>query len=474
MRSRRRFLWLAASLGLALAVLPPVASSVEPTTISAYNEPGGYYRHYWMPSTATISTGGTVQFKNPYPATPHGLEFTGGTANAAQICTGLPAGATKPTGEVEWHAECTFAKSGIYTFVCTVHPEMTGTITVKNEGEPVAVTGTATPVGETGATLNGTVNPEGHETSYFFKYGRTTSYENGSTPTGKLPAVKASEAVSGPVTGLAPGTTYHFELFAENSSGTTHGADQTFTTSGPPSATSGSATAVGETEATLNGTVNPDGKPTKSFFEWGTSESYGQTTEEAPAGEDHFNHQAQAKLDKLAPNTVYHFRLVAKNAVEEVHGADQAFKTSSLSLSPPPPPTGTTPIVPAPPPIEPLVEPAPGSPLVGGPSLPARQHGSSVRGSLDISHAGTGGRLEVDLLAKSASLATARRSPTVRVGRLVRASLSAGKVSFSVALTARGKSALRRHHRLALTVKITLTPVRGATVTVTRSVVLRA
>ena len=116
-----------------------------------------------------------------------------------------------------------------------------------------------------------------------------------------------------------------------------------------------------------------------------------------------------------------------------------------------------------------------GSPLVAGSlKLTAPGHGSSVRGSLDVSIAGAGGRLEVDLLAKTASLARRGHSKPVTVGRFVRSSVSAGKVSFSVALTARGKSALRRHHRLALTVKITLTPTQGATVTITRSVVLHA
>jgi hypothetical protein len=52
--------------------------------------------------------------------------------------------------------------------------------------------------------------------------------------------------------------------------------------------------------------------------------------------------------------------------------------------------------------------------------------------------------------------------------------VSAGKVPFSVALTARAKRALHRHHRLALTVKIALTPIQGAAVTITRSVVVNA
>jgi len=119
----------------------------------------------------------------------------------------------------------------------------------------------------------------------------------------------------------------------------------------------------------------------------------------------------------------------------------------------------------------------PSSPLVGSASeavkLARTQHGSSVRGSVKISQAGVGGRLEVDLLASGASLAKAGRSPQVRVGRLVRSSLYAGTTSFTVSLNAKGKAALRRHRRLALTVKVILTPSHGAAVTVTRGVLMR-
>ena len=68
--------------------------------------------------------------------------------------------------------------------------------------------------------------------------------------------------------------------------------------------------------------------------------------------------------------------------------------------------------------------------------LPASQHGKSVHGSVKISQAGAGGRLEVALLARSASLARARRPAQVRVGRLVRSPLRAGTLSFAVPLNA--------------------------------------
>ena len=124
-------------------------------------------------------------------------------------------------------------------------------------------------------------------------------------------------------------------------------------------------------------------------------------------------------------------------------------------------------------------KPSPGSgaPLEGGSralKLAGSQRGSTVHGSIKVSQAGSEGRLEVGLFAGGASLAKAEHSVEVRVGRLVRSSLKAGSVSFSVPLSAKGKTALRRHRRLALMVKITLTPQHGAAVTVTRGVVLHA
>jgi hypothetical protein len=118
-----------------------------------------------------------------------------------------------------------------------------------------------------------------------------------------------------------------------------------------------------------------------------------------------------------------------------------------------------------------------GSPLEGGSralKLAGSQHGSTVQGLIKVSRAGAGGRLEVGLFAAGASLAKAGPSKQVRVGRLVRSSLKAGSVSFAVPLSAKGKAALRRNRRLALTVKIALTPPHGAAATVARGVIVHA
>jgi hypothetical protein len=152
-----------------------------------------------------------------------------------------------------------------------------------------------------------------------------------------------------------------------------------------------------------------------------------------------------------------------------VEGAATGTTPTTTTTTTPTTTTTTAPTTPS--------EPSHGSPLEGGSralKLAGSQHGSTVHGQVRVSQAGSGGRLEVGLFATDASLAKAGHPGQVRVGRLVRSSLQAGSVSFAAPLTAKGKAALRRHQRLALTVKITLTPQHGAAVTLTRAVVMHA
>lgn len=145
--------------------------------------------------------------------------------------------------------------------------------------------------------------------------------------------------------------------------------------------------------------------------------------------------------------------------------------TTSTTVSPPPStePTSTT-GTPSPPPTS-------HEALLAGPvsealKLAKSQRGSSVRGSLDISKAAVGGRLQIDLLAQSAALAKAKHARRVRVGRLARGGLSTGRLSFSVRLDRRAREALAHRRRLALTVRISLTAGDGQRLTIARPVVL--
>jgi hypothetical protein len=97
---------------------------------------------------------------------------------------------------------------------------------------PDAVTQPATDVGPTGATLNGTVTPDGRETRYAFVYG-TTRYD-AHTPVASAGGDDDPVAVRARVEGLTPQTTYHVRLIAFSRHRFARGADVTFTTAAPP------------------------------------------------------------------------------------------------------------------------------------------------------------------------------------------------------------------------------------------------
>ena len=94
---------------------------------------------------------------------------------------------------------------------------------------PAASTGAATAVGRSSATLHGSVTANQATASFFFQIGTVKSA--GQQTAGVVPV-----AVTTNVTGLKPGTTYHYELVATSIDGTTAGTAETFTTEPAPPA----------------------------------------------------------------------------------------------------------------------------------------------------------------------------------------------------------------------------------------------
>jgi hypothetical protein len=99
-------------------------------------------------------------------------------------------------------------------------------------GPPLISAEPASVVTGTTATLNASVNPAGLATGYHFEWGLsgTSPYEHRVPAEGELSAGPGSSPVpvSTDLTGLEPGTTYHFRLVATNSAGETKGADVEF------------------------------------------------------------------------------------------------------------------------------------------------------------------------------------------------------------------------------------------------------
>jgi hypothetical protein len=110
---------------------------------------------------------------------------------------------------------------------------------------------------------------------------------------------------------------------------------------GAPLATTGDASAVERTSATLNGTVDPNLTLTTYQFEYGTTTDYGSNTPPAEAGTGDDPMPVEAAISGLNPDTTYHFRLVATNPNGTSTGADATFHTPANPRAPGVARTGT-------------------------------------------------------------------------------------------------------------------------------------
>ena len=199
---------------------------------------------------------------------------------------------------------------------------------------PAAPTSTTTPgtPTATAATLNGTVDPNGYATTYYFEWGTSTSYGTATVPVTVAAGVGALPVTSA-LSGLAPGTTYHYQLVATNAQGTTYGGDQTFTTMAlPPTVSTSAATAIGAVDATLNGEINPNGYTTSYYFEYGSDPSQlDSTTPTQSAGSGASAVDVAATIGGLSPPSDYFWELVATNSQGTVTVAGDAASTVSGS-----------------------------------------------------------------------------------------------------------------------------------------------
>jgi NHL repeat len=190
----------------------------------------------------------------------------------------------------------------------------------------------ASPVAKTTATLQAQVNPDGVDTTYHFEYGTSTSYGTSvPVPDGHLGSGQVDQSASVAIRDLQAGATYHFRVVATNSRGSLSGTDQTFTTIPPARIDGESVSDVGTASAVLKAKVDPLGTPTTVHFEYGTGTTYGSSTPEASLGASQGDVTAIAVASGLQQETVYHFRVVATNALGAAVGPDCTFETFAVS-----------------------------------------------------------------------------------------------------------------------------------------------
>ena len=112
------------------------------------------------------------------------------------------------------------------------------------------------------------------------------------------------------------------------------GADEAYFA--PPAAQTGDASAITQTAATIAGVVTPAGQATTYRFEWGTTTAYGQATADASVGNGNQPQAVTTGLSGLAPDTVYHYRVVATSPFGTTAGIDKVLRTAATPAPTPP------------------------------------------------------------------------------------------------------------------------------------------
>jgi phosphodiesterase/alkaline phosphatase D-like protein len=195
---------------------------------------------------------------------------------------------------------------------------------------PSVSTGRASDIKDASAVLDGTVNPDGASTTYWFVWGLTPSY--GST-SAKQNAGSGTVGISVRVTAgkLLPGTKYYYRLYAQNRYGLSAGAGRSFTTAGhpPPGVITGVATSITSSSAMLTGTLTSNKQSTRWEFQYGlNANAYTTTTTggTVPAGSQPV--AVSEPVSGLEAGTTFHYRLIAVHSGSATSvGADQTFTT---------------------------------------------------------------------------------------------------------------------------------------------------
>jgi hypothetical protein len=101
-----------------------------------------------------------------------------------------------------------------------------------------------------------------------------------------------------------------------------------------PTATTGPAESITSSSALVRGTVNPGGAATSYYVEFGTTTAYGAHTPSGKAAAGTEPIPVRVGMTGLAPNTTYHYRLVATNSAGTGTGADMTLHTAPAPRRP--------------------------------------------------------------------------------------------------------------------------------------------
>jgi ELWxxDGT repeat protein len=194
---------------------------------------------------------------------------------------------------------------------------------------PSVRTGPVARITQTGAVVNGFVNPNGIATTVRIEYGTSTSYGKNVSVTLAPSNGSVQQSVNASLSGLTPGTTYHCRIVATNGTNSVEGESVSFTTlAAPPKlprATTGLATGLIATSATLAGSVNPMNGLTTVFIDYGLTQAYGTTVTLPSTLNGGSAQNVATTITGLQIGKVYQFRVRAVNRAGTGLGANRTF-----------------------------------------------------------------------------------------------------------------------------------------------------
>ena len=158
------------------------------------------------------------------------VDLDAGSGNAPVPVTQSVSGLV---GSTLYHVRLVATKRYILGGIVAASATSTETTFTTSPSVPRVQSTVATQITDTTATLTASINPANESTTYHFEYGLADCSANPCTsvplPDANIGAGGADIPVAKEVTGLQPGTTYHFRVVATNLTGVSEGEDS-FTT----------------------------------------------------------------------------------------------------------------------------------------------------------------------------------------------------------------------------------------------------
>ncbi|MEZ4444451.1 MAG: MYXO-CTERM sorting domain-containing protein [Polyangiaceae bacterium] len=252
----------------------------------------------------------------------------------AEALTGLTAGTT--------YYYCAIAQNGVGTGF--------GLVLSFTTADLPAVTTDLALATSNGATLQGSAIPNLLDTTGWFRYDVTDPGTCDDTFGTRVPVTGGTALGNGAtavpfmevVTGLLPSTTYYYCAIAQSSAGISFGSVSTFTTSGAPSVVTDPATGITSSDASLEGTANPNFLASTGWFRYDSTDpgscddTFGTrvpTTGGTDLGAGGSDVAYSEAITGLSPGTTYYFCAIAENSDGVSFGAIESFTTDPAAPS---------------------------------------------------------------------------------------------------------------------------------------------